>query len=30
MPDVIADGPHGCQISHPDEFNAALLDFLGR
>lgn len=27
---VIADGPHGCQISHPDEFNAALLDFLGR
>lgn len=27
---VIADGPHGCQISHPDEFNAALLDFLAR
>ncbi|OBH45090.1 bromoperoxidase [Mycobacterium intracellulare] len=27
---VIADGPHGCQISHPEEFNAALLDFLAR
>lgn len=27
---VIADGPHGCQISHPDEFNAALLEFLAR
>lgn len=27
---VIADGPHGCHISHPEEFNAALLDFLAR
>lgn len=27
---VIADGPHGCQISHPEEFNAALLEFLAR
>lgn len=27
---VIADGPHGCHISHPREFNAALLDFLAR
>lgn len=26
---VIADGPHGCHISHAQEFNAALLDFLG-
>lgn len=25
---VIADGPHGCHISHAREFNAALLDFL--
>lgn len=27
---VIADGPHGCNISHADEFNEALLDFLAR
>jgi non-heme chloroperoxidase len=27
---VIAGGPHGCNISHPDEFNEALLDFLAR
>ncbi|OBH93279.1 alpha/beta fold hydrolase [Mycobacterium sp. E2733] len=27
---VIADGPHGCQISHPDQFNDALLEFLAR
>ncbi|WP_260743129.1 alpha/beta fold hydrolase [Mycobacterium sp. SMC-2] len=27
---AIPDGPHGCQISHPDQFNDALLDFLGR
>lgn len=25
---VIEDGPHGCNASHPDEFNAALIDFL--
>lgn len=27
---VIAGGPHGCHMSHPDEFNAALLDFLAQ
>nr|WP_242660374.1 alpha/beta hydrolase [Mycobacterium mantenii] len=27
---IIADGPHGCHISHPAEFNAALLEFLAR
>lgn len=27
---VIADGPHGCNISHPDQFNEALLGFLSR
>ena len=27
---VIGDGPHGCNVSHADEFNRALLDFLGR
>ena len=25
---VIAGGPHGINASHPEEFNAALLDFL--
>ncbi|PRY53422.1 pimeloyl-ACP methyl ester carboxylesterase [Knoellia remsis] len=25
---VIADGPHGVNVSHADEFNEALLDFL--
>lgn len=25
---VIEDAPHGMNTSHPDEFNAALLDFL--
>lgn len=25
---MIADGPHGCNTSHPDEFNQALLNFL--
>lgn len=27
---VIADGPHGLNVSHPDEFNEALLAFLAR
>jgi non-heme chloroperoxidase len=27
---VIADGPHGINVSHPAEFNAALLAFLQR
>jgi len=27
---VIAGGPHGVNVSHADEFNAALLEFLGR
>ncbi|OBB80682.1 hypothetical protein A5760_18620 [Mycobacterium colombiense] len=27
---IIANGPHGCHINHPDEFNAALLDFWAR
>ncbi|MGB7364747.1 MAG: alpha/beta hydrolase [Rhodococcus sp. (in: high G+C Gram-positive bacteria)] len=26
---MIKGGPHGCNTSHPDEFNAALLEFLG-
>lgn len=25
---TIADAPHGCNTSHPEEFNTALLDFL--
>lgn len=25
---LIPDAPHGCNTSHPDEFNRALLDFL--
>ncbi len=25
---VLSDAPHGCNVSHPDEFNAALLEFL--
>ena len=25
---VIADAPHGCNVSHADEWNRALLDFL--
>ncbi|MCZ3387532.1 MAG: alpha/beta hydrolase [Actinomycetia bacterium] len=25
---VIAGGPHGCNVSHPDEWNDALLKFL--
>ena len=25
---VIEGGPHGCNVSHADEFNRALLDFL--
>ena len=27
---VIARAPHGCNVSHADEFNAALLAFLAR
>lgn len=27
---VIAGGPHGCNVSHADEFNRALLEFLAR
>ena len=27
---VIAGGPHGINVSHTDEFNAALIDFLER
>lgn len=25
---VLHGAPHGCNVSHADEFNAALLDFL--
>ena len=27
---VIPGAPHGCNVSHPDEFNAALVDFLAK
>lgn len=27
---LIAGAPHGCNVSHADEFNQALLDFLAR
>ena len=27
---VLKDAPHGCTVSHRDEWNAAVLDFLGR
>lgn len=27
---VISGAPHGCNVSHADEFNRALLDFLAR
>ena len=27
---LIQGGPHGVNASHPEQFNAALLDFLGR
>ena len=27
---VIAGAPHGCNVSHPDEWNDALLKFLAR
>lgn len=26
---VIQDGPHGINATHPDEFNRALIDFIG-
>ena len=25
---VLPGAPHGCNVSHADEFNAALIDFL--
>jgi len=25
---VLPGAPHGCNVSHADQFNAALLDFL--
>lgn len=25
---IVAEGPHGLNVSHPDEFNRALLEFL--
>ena len=25
---VLTDAPHGCNVSHADEWNAALIDFL--
>jgi pimeloyl-ACP methyl ester carboxylesterase len=27
---VISDAPHGCNVSHPEQWNRALIDFLGR
>lgn len=27
---VIADAPHGCNVTHPDEFNEALIRFLAQ
>ena len=27
---VIDGGPHGCNVSHQDDFNAALVSFLSR
>lgn len=27
---VLTDAPHGCNVSHADQFNAALIDFLQR
>jgi len=27
---LIADAPHGCNVSHAGEFNQALLNFLAR
>ncbi len=27
---VLVDAPHGCNVSHRDEWNAALVEFLGR
>lgn len=27
---VIAGAPHGCNVSHPDEWNNALIEFLAK
>jgi len=27
---LLVDAPHGCNASHADEFNRALLDFLAK
>lgn len=27
---VIVGGPHGCNVSHPDEWNATVLEFLAK
>ncbi len=27
---LIADGPHGCNLTHADEFNGVLLKFLAQ
>ena len=27
---VLEDAPHGCPVSHRDEWNAAVIEFLGR
>lgn len=27
---VIEGGPHGCNVSHAEQFNRELLDFLAR
>jgi len=27
---LLRDAPHGCNVSHADEFNQALLEFLAK
>ena len=27
---VIAGAPHGCNVSHPEEWNSSVIDFLGK